>query len=63
MLRVVKRCIAVEVLHGDPIDVAHILLGLLQGLVAQESAGWLGKSATSRNRRWDLALAMFFDGA
>jgi AcrR family transcriptional regulator len=63
VLRVVKRCIAIGVLHGDPIDVAHVLLGLLQGLVAQESAGWLGKSAASRNRRWDLALAMFFDGA
>lgn len=63
VLRAVKRCIAIDVLHGDPIDVAHILLGLLQGLVAQESAGWLGKSLASRNRRWDLALAMFFDGA
>ncbi len=44
VLRVVKRCIARGELHGDPIDAAHVLLSLVQGLVAQESAGLAGQN-------------------
>ena len=63
VLRIVKRCIKANQLRGNPIDVAHVLVGLLQGLVAQESAGWLGSSTASCNRRWELAITSFFDGA
>jgi hypothetical protein len=44
-------------LDGDPVDLAHVLLALAQGLAAQERAGWLGTTPESRDRRWDLAVA------
>jgi AcrR family transcriptional regulator len=43
-------------------DVAHVLLALAQGLAAQESAGWLGSSRESRDRRWELAVTAVLDG-
>jgi AcrR family transcriptional regulator len=43
-------------------DIAHVLLALAQGLAAQESAGWLGSSRESRDRRWELAVAAVLDG-
>jgi AcrR family transcriptional regulator len=52
----VRRCIDAGVLAGDPTDIAHVLLAVVQGLIAQETAGWLGTSAASMARRWDLAL-------
>jgi hypothetical protein len=39
-----------------------VLLALAQGLAAQESAGWLGSSRESRDRRWELAVAAVLDG-
>ncbi len=52
----VRRCVDVGVLAGDPNDIAHVLLALALGLAAQETAGWLGSSRASRNRRWALAI-------
>lgn len=52
----VRRCIEVGVLAGDPTDIAHVLLALALGLAAQETAGWLGSSPASRDRRWALAI-------
>jgi AcrR family transcriptional regulator len=43
-------------------DVAHVLLALAQGLAAQESAGWLGSTPESRDRRWELAVGAVLDG-
>ena len=60
LLKAVRRCIDAGVVHGDPIDVSHVLLALVQGLIAQETAGWLGKGKASCDRRWDVALSMFF---
>ena len=37
-------------------DIAHVLLALALGLAAQETAGWLGSSRASRDRRWALAI-------
>jgi AcrR family transcriptional regulator len=51
----VRRCTEAGRLGGDPTDIAHVVLALAQGLVTQESAGWLGSSAASIDRRWDLA--------
>jgi len=52
----VRRCIDVGVLAGEPNDIAHVLLALALGLAAQETAGWLGSSRSSRDRRWALAI-------
>lgn len=58
----VRRCIDSGILHGDETDVSHALLALAQGLAVQESAGWLGTSKGSVNRRWRLAVEALLDG-
>jgi AcrR family transcriptional regulator len=58
----VKRCIDGGVLTGDETDIAHVLLGLAQGLAAQEIAGWLATSRASADRRWSLAFQAALDG-
>ena len=58
----VQRAIDAGILVGDPIDLAHVLLALTQGLAAQETAGWLGTSAASVDRRWALAVTAVLDG-
>jgi AcrR family transcriptional regulator len=52
----VRRCIDVGVLVGNQNDIAHVLLALALGLAAQETAGWLGSSTASRDRRWAVAF-------
>jgi AcrR family transcriptional regulator len=58
----VRRCLDAGVLAGNETDIAHLLLALAQGLAAQETAGWLGTSAASANRRWALAFQAVLDG-
>ncbi len=58
----IRRCIEAGLIEGDPRDVAHVLLAVAQGLSAQESAGWLGTSQASRNRRWALAFKALMAG-
>ena len=58
----VRRCTDSGALHGNPTDIAHTLLALAQGLAAQETAGWLGSSAASVDRRWAVALRAALDG-
>jgi AcrR family transcriptional regulator len=58
----VRRCVDEGVLAGDPIDVAHVLVALVQGLASQELAGWLGSSQAGVDRRWALAVAALLDG-
>jgi AcrR family transcriptional regulator len=58
----VRRCIDAGLMVGDEIDIAHVLLALAQGLAAQETAGWLGSSPRSRDRRWALAFRAAFTG-
>jgi AcrR family transcriptional regulator len=58
----VRRCTDAGILGGDDTDIAHVLVALAQGLAAQESAGWLGTSQASRDRRWDLATRAVLDG-
>jgi AcrR family transcriptional regulator len=58
----VGRCIDAGLLSGQPTDIAHVLLALAQGLAAQETAGWLGTSQASADRRWDLAIRAVLDG-
>ena len=58
----VGRCIEAGVLAGDETDIAHVLVSMTHGLVATETAGWLGRSKVSVNRRWDLAVRAVLDG-
>jgi AcrR family transcriptional regulator len=58
----VRRCIDAGLLAGDETDIAHVLVSLTQGLAATETAGWLGRSKASVNRRWDLAVRAVLDG-
>jgi AcrR family transcriptional regulator len=58
----VRRCIDAGVLVGDATDVAHVLLALTQGLAATETAGWLGTSKASIERRWDVGIRAVLDG-
>jgi AcrR family transcriptional regulator len=58
----VRRCIDAGVLAGDETDIAHVLVSLTQGLAATETAGWLGRSKASVDRRWDLAVRAVLDG-
>lgn len=52
----VRRSIDAGLLVGDETDIAHVLVALAHGLAAQETAGWLGTSEASVNRRWALAF-------
>jgi len=58
----VQRCIDEDVLAGDPTDIAHVLLALAQGLAVQEGGRWLGTSAASVNRRWEVGLQAMLAG-
>ncbi|MCA9561991.1 MAG: WHG domain-containing protein [Myxococcales bacterium] len=58
----VEDCIADGSLGGNPVDIGHALLALVQGLAAQESAGWLGSSAESVERRWRVAVGALLAG-
>jgi len=61
-VRCVRRCVDAGVIAGDPIDVAHVLLALAQGLLAQETAGWLGSTEESIDRRWTVAFTAVLAG-
>src|SRR4051794_24909453 len=58
----VRRAVDAGLLRGDPIDIAHVVLALAQGLAAQEVAGWLGTSRPSVDRRWRDGVAAVLDG-
>ena len=58
----IKRCTDAGVLTGDPVDIAHVLLALAQGLAVQEGGRWLGKSKASVNRRWEVGVTGLLRG-
>jgi AcrR family transcriptional regulator len=58
----VRHCIDAGLLAGNETDIAHVLVALAQGLAAQETAGWLGTSKASVDRRWALAFRVVLDG-
>ena len=58
----VKRCMDSGLFTGQPTDVAHVCLAVVQGLALQETTGWLGTSKASIDRRWNLALNAVLDG-
>jgi|GEM_PF-2619668 len=58
----VRRGIDAGIVSGDETDVAHVVMALAQGMAAQETAGWLGTSAASVDRRWDVAVRVVLNG-
>src|SRR6185312_14319194 len=58
----IKRCVDDKLLSGDPADIAHVLLALVQGLAVQEGGRWLGNSEAAVNRRWSLGVKTLLDG-
>ena len=58
----IKRCTDAGLLTGDPVDIAHVLLALAQGLALQEGGRWLGKSKASVNRRWEVGVTGILRG-
>lgn len=58
----VERCRDAGAVVGDPVDIAHGLLGLAIGLATQETAGWLGSSEVIRRRRWVNAISAMVSG-
>jgi AcrR family transcriptional regulator len=58
----VRRCIETGVLAGQATDVAHVVVAVTQGLALQETAGWLGTSRASIDRRWNLAVDAMLAG-
>jgi AcrR family transcriptional regulator len=62
IVRQVERAVDASLLHGDPTDIAHVLVALAHGLSVQEAGGWLGTSKASVDRRWTLAFEAALDG-
>jgi AcrR family transcriptional regulator len=58
----IKRCVDVGLLQGNPTDIAHVLLALVQGLAVQEGGHWLGSSRATVNRRWALGVSTLLTG-
>ena len=58
----VARAVEVGVLAGDATDIAHVFIGLVQGLAAAERAGRLGTTRTSVERRWALGVDRLLAG-
>jgi AcrR family transcriptional regulator len=57
-----RRAIDAGLLRGDATDLAHVLVALIQGLVAAENTERLGSTAESIDRRWSLAINAMLDG-
>jgi AcrR family transcriptional regulator len=58
----IRRCIEAGRLRGDETDVAHVFVALIQGMAFAESAGRLGTSTESVERRWRLAVGTLLNG-
>jgi AcrR family transcriptional regulator len=58
----VRRCIDAGSLRGDESDVSQVLLATIQGLAFSETAGRLGTSTESIERRWRLAVGTMLNG-
>jgi AcrR family transcriptional regulator len=57
----IQRCVEKGLLGGDPMDIAHVLLALAQGLAVQEAGRWLGTSGEIE-RRWKVGVTSVLDG-
>lgn len=62
VMRAVTRAIDAGLIAGDPTDVAIVLMGTVQGLVAAEASGRLGTSVQDRDRRFEFGFAAMVAG-
>lgn len=58
----VQRCVETGIIRGEATDIAHVLVSLIQGLAAAESARRLGTSRASIDRRWALGVDALLAG-
>jgi AcrR family transcriptional regulator len=58
----VRHAIEAGLLYGEETDLAHVLVALVQGLVAAENTERLGSTPQSIDRRWSLAVNAMLDG-
>lgn len=58
----VRRAVSAGALVGDPTDIAHVFVVLVQGLGAAEASHRLGRAKASVDRRWRLALESLLAG-
>jgi hypothetical protein len=58
----VRRCTDAGLLEGDATDVAHVMVALVQGLAAAESAQRLGRTPVAVDRRWAIAVEALLRG-
>jgi AcrR family transcriptional regulator len=58
----VARCVDAGLFTADAVDIAHVLVALVQGLAAAEISGRLGTSPASIERRWALGVGAVVDG-
>ncbi|GJM37091.1 MAG: hypothetical protein DHS20C19_04580 [Acidimicrobiales bacterium] len=57
-----RSLVQADQLHGDAVDIAHGVLGLVVGLATQETAGFLGATAEDCDRRWRGAAESLLRG-
>jgi AcrR family transcriptional regulator len=62
IVRTVQRAVADGAIEGDANDIAHVVVALVQGLAAQEAAGWLGTTQEAIDRRWAVAFRSLIAG-
>ena len=58
----VRRCIEAELIQGDEIDIAQVLIAFVQGLAAAERSERLGTTRASVNRRWAVGIDALLAG-
>jgi hypothetical protein len=58
----VRAAIDAGRLAGDPVDIGHAYVSLIQGLAAAECARRLGRSDASVQRRWDASVSALLRG-
>jgi len=58
----IQRCLDARVLHGNAVDIAHVLLALAQGLAVQEGGRWLGRTDADIDRRWQVGVSSLLRG-
>jgi AcrR family transcriptional regulator len=62
VLHAVRTAIDAGDLVGDPIDIGHAYVSLIQGLAAAECARRLGRSNATVQRRWDVSVNALLRG-
>lgn len=58
----IQHCVDRGQLTGDPTDIAHVLLALVQGLAVQEAGRFLGTSADVVDQRWQVGVRALLAG-